>query len=34
MADDRIAQLDAELDRIHSTLGGLDEQLIALDRSL
>lgn len=34
MADERIAQLDAELDRIHSTLDGLDEQLSALDRSL
>lgn len=34
MADERIAQLDAELDRIHSTLDGLDEQLSAIDRSL
>jgi len=34
MADERIAELDAELDRIHSTLDGLDEQLSALDRSL
>jgi hypothetical protein len=34
MADERIAQLDAELDRIHSTLDGLDEQLSAIERSL
>jgi hypothetical protein len=34
MADERIAQLDAELDRIHSTLDGLDERLSAIDRGL
>lgn len=34
VADERMAQLDAELDRIHSTLDGLDEQLSAIDRSL
>lgn len=34
MAEERIAQLDAELDRIHASLDGLDEQLTAIDRSL
>jgi hypothetical protein len=34
MADERISQLDAQLDRIHSTRDGLDEQLIAIDRGL
>lgn len=34
MSDERIRQLDAELDRIHSTLDAVDEQLSAIDRSL
>jgi hypothetical protein len=34
MADERIAQLDAELDRINATLDGLDDELSAIDRSL
>jgi hypothetical protein len=34
MAEERIAELDAELDRIHASLDGVDEQLSAIDRSL
>lgn len=34
MAEERIAELDAELDRIHASLDGVDEHLSAIDRSL
>jgi hypothetical protein len=33
-AEQRIAELDAELDKIHSTLDGIDRQLDDIDRSL
>jgi hypothetical protein len=33
-AEQRIAELDAELDKIHSTLDGIDRQLGDIDRSL
>jgi len=33
-AEQRIAELDAELDKIYSTLDGIDRQLDDIDRSL